>query len=73
MTKFGDRYGYYRIGDIKTYSRYELMDLYKVSPQAWNWHYNDEFFNSYDWAIEPKESIDELYRKRAEQLRKDYD
>lgn len=73
MTKFGDRYGYYQIGDVKTYSRYELMDLYRDSPQEWKWHYNDEFFNSYDWTIEPKESINELYRKRAEQLRKDYD
>jgi hypothetical protein len=73
MTDFGDRYGYYQIGDVKTYSRFDLMDLHAESPQAWKWHYNDEFFNAYDWAVEPRESIDELYRNRAEQLRRDYD
>ncbi len=73
MTRFGDRYGYYQIGDIRTYSRYELMDIHHVSPQAWKWNYNDEFFNEFIWSVEPKESIDELYKKRAEQLRRDYD
>jgi len=73
MTKLGDRYGYYQIGDVKTYSRYELMDIHHVSPQAWKWNYNDEFFSRYDWHIEPDETLDELYKKRAEQLRKDYD
>jgi hypothetical protein len=73
MTKFGDRYGYYQIGDIKTYSRYELMDEHHVSPQAWQWNYNDEFFGSYNWNNEPQQTIDELYKKRAEQLRREYD
>lgn len=74
MTRFGDRYGYYQIGDIKTYSRYELMDIHHMAPlQAWKWNYNDEFFNKFNWSIEPTQSIDELYKKRAEQLRQDYD
>lgn len=71
--KPGDRYGYYKIGNLKTYSRYELMDEYHVSPQSWKWNYNDEFFGSYNWSDEPQQTIDELYKKRAEQLRKDYD
>jgi hypothetical protein len=49
------------------------MDKHHVSPQAWQWNYNDEFFSRYNWTIEPKQSIDELYKKRAEQLRRDYD
>lgn len=73
MTRFGDRYGYYQIGDIKTYSRYELMDIHHADPQAWKWDYNDNFFSQHDWTLEPKESIDDLYKKRAEQLRRDYD
>jgi hypothetical protein len=73
MTKFGDRYGYYQIGNVKTYSRYELMDKHHVSPQSWKWNYNDEFFGSYNWNNEPQQTIDELYKKRAEQLRRDYD
>jgi hypothetical protein len=73
MTKFGDRYGFYQIGDVKTYSKYEVMDIHHNQPQAWQWNYNDEFFSRYDWTIEPTQSINELYKKRAEQLRRDYD
>lgn len=73
MSNFGDRFGYYEIGDLKTYSRWELIDRHYHHPQPWKWNYNDDFYSSYDWQVEPNESIDELYKKRAEQLRRDYD
>jgi hypothetical protein len=69
----GDRYGYYQIGERKTYNKYELMDLHYQNSQSWQWYYNDEFFSRYDWSKEPKESINTLYKKRAEKLREDYD
>lgn len=72
-SKHPDKYGYYRIGNIQTYSKVELMELYYRLPQSWQWKYNDEFFSSYDWTKEPGESIEELYKKRALQLRQDYD
>ena len=68
-----DTFGYYTIGDIKTYSKYELMELYNKVPQAFAWHFNDEVYGSYDWTVEPTQSLDELYRLRAEQLRDQYD
>jgi len=68
-----DRYGYYQIGDYKTYSFYELMDRYKEDPQPYKWVYNDEFFSQYDWTQEPTESLDELYKQRAQELREQYD
>lgn len=70
---YPDKYGYYQIGNVRTYSKVELMELYYRLPQHWQWKYNDEFFSSYDWAKEPEESIEELYKKRALQLRRDYD
>jgi len=73
MNKPGDRYGYYQIGDVRTYSRYERMDLLHNQPCEWKWVYNDEFFSQYNWSQEPTESLDELYKKRAEQLRRNYD
>ena len=36
-------------------------------------YYFDKEFSSVDWTIEPKETLDELYRKRAEQIREKYD
>jgi len=73
MDRAGDRYGYYQVGDIRTYSRFERMDLLHEHPCDWRWVYNDEFFSQYDRTQEPTASLDELYKKRAEQLRRDYD
>lgn len=42
-------------------------------PRSVTWHYNDNFFSSFDWTKEPKLSLPDLYRKKAEQLRNDYD
>jgi len=71
-----DRYGYYQIGDFKTYSVYQLMDYYQKNPHPYKkieWIYNDHFFSRYDWTQEPKESLDELYKNRAKELREKYD
>jgi len=38
-----------------------------------NWIFNDRVFDSYNWAVEPEESLDELYNRRARQLRERYD
>ena len=69
----GDRYGYYQIGNAKTYSKIDLINMHHVLPQPWKWNYNDEFFGSYNWSIEPPADINELYRRRAQQLREKYD
>ena len=70
---FMDRYGYYQIGDLKTYIGYEVMDYYNENPKPYSYIYNDDFFSQYNWTIEPSESLDELYGKRALELRKQYD
>lgn len=69
----GDRYGHYQIGNIKTYSKIEMIDLFHRQPAAWSWQYHDEFFGQFDWQQEPQADINELYRQRALQLRRDYD
>jgi hypothetical protein len=37
------------------------------------WIFNDRVFQSYDWSIEPEETLDQLYDKRARDLRAKYD
>lgn len=37
------------------------------------WHFNDEYYNAYDWSIEPEQSLDDLYDLRARQIREQYD
>ena len=68
-----DKYGYYQIGDLKTYSVYQMIDYYHKNPQPYKWIYNDDFFSQYDWTQEPVESLDQLYKNRAKELREQYD
>jgi hypothetical protein len=37
------------------------------------WHFNNDTFDRYPWHIEPTESLDELYDKRAREIREKYD
>ncbi len=37
------------------------------------WYFNNEVFESYNWTVEPQQSIDTLYNKRAKYLREKYD
>lgn len=35
--------------------------------------YYDDLFESFDWSKEPKESLEQLYKERAEQIRENYE
>lgn len=83
-----DKFGYYQLDNYKTYSVYQLMDYYKFwkikhrgksndfwdeNKKPYRWIYNDDFYSQYDWGQEPTESLNELYKNRAKELREQYD
>lgn len=68
-----DRFGCYRIGDLKFYSKLEAIEWHKTTGIHPHWDFNEAVFDTYDWSKEPAESILELYRQRAQQLRDKYD
>lgn len=68
-----DKFGFYKIGDYKTYSKIEAIELHKHTKIHPHWDFNQSIFAKYDWTVEPTESLDELYAKRARQIREDYD
>lgn len=68
-----DRYGFYTVGDRKTYSKLEAIDYSKLSGQAIQWHYNQDVYGTFDWTAEPTQSLDKLYEARARQIREQYD
>lgn len=68
-----DRFGFYQVGNHKTYSKIEAIELHKQTGYHPQWDFNQSTFSSYDWKIEPTETLEELYAKRARQIRKDYD
>lgn len=68
-----DRFGFYQVGNHKTYSKIEAIELHKQTGYHPQWDFNQSTFSSYDWKIEPTETLEELYARRARQIRKDYD
>ena len=65
--------GYYQVGETIHYSKVSaLIDGTKrnIHPE---WIFNNDSINAYDWSKEPVESIQELYLRRAQQLREKYD
>jgi hypothetical protein len=68
-----DKFGYYLVGEFKTYSKVESIELHKITGIHPQWIFNEDVFKLYDWTQEPSESLDQLYLRRAQQIRRDYD
>ena len=65
--------GYYLVGNEVYYNKIQaLIDASKKNLEV-KWFFNEDVFVKYPWHIEPKESLRELYRQRAQQLRDTYD
>lgn len=65
--------GVYRVGDINCYSKLQAIELHAKTGIHPHWDFNETVFNTYDWTVEPAEPLLELYRRRAQQIRDQYD
>jgi hypothetical protein len=70
---YPDKLGYYCVGDAKFYSKLEAIEHMTKTGSHLHWNFNEAVFSAYDWKSEPAESLGELYRRRAQQLRDQYD
>jgi hypothetical protein len=69
-----NKFGYYKAGKIfKSYSQFETQEYAAKTGDTVEWNFNDEFFSTIDWTVEPTESLKELYAERARQIRNKYD
>lgn len=68
-----DRFGYYQVGPLRTYSKLEAIELHHKTNHHPEWCFNEPAFKSYDWTKPTSQSLRELYRNRAEQIRRQYD
>lgn len=67
-------YPYYMVDNFITTSKFEaLKKAHDKKINDVKFHFHDDLFSQQDWTIEPPESLEELYRQRAEQLRNQYD
>jgi|LauGreDrversion4_2_1035121.scaffolds.fasta_scaffold14644_7 hypothetical protein len=65
--------GYYLVNNQIYYNKFHaLIDASKTNQQI-RWFFNEHAFVKFPWHVEPEESLDELYRQRAQGLRDQYD
>jgi hypothetical protein len=61
------------VGDFKTYSKIEAIELHQKTGIHPHWFFNEDVFTAIDWRIEPTQTLEELYAIRAQQIREKYD
>lgn len=67
-----DQFGFFQVGDLKTYSKLEALEYAAVVKQPVIWNFNADKFSKYPWHIEPPLSLEHYYAERARQLREKY-
>jgi len=74
---FNNKLGYYRVHDPLNPSAYsskaQALLHATTANAAVDWCFNDTVFSKTNWLNEPVESLPELYKQRAIQLRESYD
>lgn len=68
-----DKFGFYQVGELKTYSKFEAAEAQAKTNSPLHWNFNQAVYSAHNWLEEPTESLSELYRQRAQQLRDQYD
>lgn len=66
-------FGIYRVGQTSYLNKLEAILAAAKSNIPATWDFNEEFFSKAHWAVEPTVSIEELYARRARELREKYD
>jgi hypothetical protein len=65
--------GCYQINDKKYYNKVEALIEGTKQKKFPEWNFNREFFDTYNWNLEPNIDLKELYRIRAQQIRDNFD
>jgi hypothetical protein len=65
--------GFYQVGPDTYISKIKAIMASQETGHFPYWNFNDQAFGAKDWTVEPQESLWELYRQRAQQLRNSYD
>lgn len=73
MVSVSDKLGFYRVGFKKfTNKTLALMESYKTGYKT-EWIFNDSVYSNINWSTPINESLLSIYKRRAEQLRANYD
>ena len=65
--------GYYSCNNLFFNSKIQACIYGTSCHQPVRWHFNDSVFDNYPWHVEPIDTLDELYDRRAREIREKYD
>ena len=65
--------GFYQVGSQRFFSKFQAVIQSQKTGIFPQWNFNEDVYTQQDWAIEPPESLWEIYRQRAQQIRDTYD
>ena len=65
--------GYYTCDGIEFESKIQALQLSTITHKPVEWHFNRWEFGQHNWMVEPPETLDQLYQRRARQIREQYD
>lgn len=68
-----DDLGFYTVGNEKFYNKFSAIFRAQQTQATIHWNFNDEVFKAQNWLVEPDQTLDDLYRTRAQQIREEYD
>lgn len=69
-----NKLGYYIVNNKIFYKKLEaILYAQDINNADISWNFNDDVFNKIKWTEEPPGTIDDLYLKRAKQIREEYD
>ena len=71
--RYLDRLGYYTVNEKKFHNKTLALLESRQCQQDVHWTFNDDVYQQIDWTQPIDSSLSEIYRRRAEQLRHDYD
>jgi len=71
---FAQNFGFWLVDNEIVFSKVKsILRAQERKTRDVRYYFYDHIFASYDWAIEPQQSLQELYIARAKQLREKYD
>lgn len=68
-----DDLGFYTVGTEKFYNKIHALFRSQETNLEIKWNFNDAVFGAIDWTVEPTESLNELHKIRAQQIRDEFD
>jgi len=65
--------GYYTCDGLEFESKIQALQHSTITHKPVEWHFNRWEFGQHNWMVEPPETLDQLYQRRARQIREQYD